>query len=103
MIRTGVIGVGAMGQHHVRIYHEMENVELVGISDVSESRVRELSEQYNTKGFTDYKELLAQGLDAVSIVVPTTLHMEVGLDVVASGANLLVEKPIADTLENAGK
>ncbi len=103
MIRAGVIGVGAMGQHHVRIYSEMENVELVGISDVSESRVSELAQQYNTKGFTDYNELLEQGLDAVSIVVPTTMHMPIGLDVIKSGANLLVEKPIADTLENAEK
>ena len=101
MIRVGVIGAGAMGQHHVRIYSEMENVELVGISDVSDARVKELSEKYDTKGFTDYNELLAEGLDAVSIVVPTTLHMPVGLDVIASGANLLVEKPIADSLENA--
>ena len=103
MIRAGVIGVGAMGQHHVRIYSEMENVELVGISDVSESRVNELAQQYNTNGFTDYNELLEQGLDAVSIVVPTTMHMPVGLDVINSGANLLVEKPIADTRENAEK
>jgi len=103
MIRVGVIGAGAMGQHHVRIYSEMENVELVGISDVSDARVKELSEKYDTKGFTDYNELLAEGLDAVSIVVPTTLHMPVGLDVIASGANLLVEKPIADSLENAEK
>jgi UDP-N-acetylglucosamine 3-dehydrogenase len=103
LIRAGVIGVGAMGQHHVRIYSEMENVELVGISDVSESRVSELAQQYNTKGFTDYNELLEQGLDAVSIVVPTTMHMPIGLDVIKSGANLLVEKPIADTLENAEK
>ncbi len=103
MIRAGVIGVGAMGQHHVRIYSEMENVELVGISDVSKSRVSELAQQYNTKGFTDYNELLEHGLDAVSIVVPTTLHTPVGLDVIRSGANLLVEKPIADTLENAEK
>lgn len=103
MIRAGVIGVGAMGQHHVRIYSEMENVELVGISDVAGDRVRELSEQYNTTGYTDHNELLAQGLDAVSIVVPTTLHMPVGLDVISSGTNLLVEKPIADTLENSEK
>ena len=103
MIRAGVIGVGAMGQHHVRIYHEMENVELIGISDVSEDRVKELSDRYGTNGFTDYNELLAENLDAVSIVVPTTLHMPVGMDVIASGANLLVEKPIADTLENAEK
>jgi UDP-N-acetylglucosamine 3-dehydrogenase len=103
MIRVGVIGAGAMGQHHVRIYSEMENVELAGISDVSEAKVKELSKQYDTKGFTDYKELLAEGLDAASIVVLTTLHKTVGLDVIASGANLLVEKPIADTLENAEK
>ncbi len=103
MIRAGVIGVGAMGQHHVRIYSEMENVELVGISDVSESRVNELAQQYKTRGFTDYNELLEQNLDAISLVVPTTLHMPIGLDVIKSGANLLVEKPIADTLENAEK
>ncbi len=103
MIRAGVIGVGAMGQHHVRIYSEMENVELVGISDVSESRVNELAQQYKTRGFTDYNELLEQNLDAISLVVPTTLHMLIGLDVIKSGANLLVEKPIADTLENAEK
>ena len=103
MIRAGVIGVGAMGQHHVRIYSEMENVELVAISDVSESRVNELAQQYKTRGFTDYNELLEQNLDVVSLVVPTTLHMPIGLDVIKSGANLLVEKPIADTLENAEK
>lgn len=103
MIRAGVIGVGAMGQHHVRIYSEMENVELVGISDVSQSRVNELAQQYKTRGFTDYNELLKQNLDAISLVVPTTIHMQIGLDIINSGANLLVEKPIADTLENAEK
>ncbi|MBN2488633.1 MAG: Gfo/Idh/MocA family oxidoreductase [Methanosarcinaceae archaeon] len=101
MIRAGVIGVGAMGQHHVRIYHEMEGVELVGISDVDRTRVEELASQYGTKPFTDYKELLAEGLDAVSIVVPTTLHKQVTMDVLESGANILVEKPVADTIENA--
>lgn len=101
MIRAGVIGVGAMGQHHVRIYHEMEGVELVGISDVDRKRVEELASQYDTKPFTDYKELLAEGVDAVSIVVPTTLHKQVTMDVLESGANILVEKPVADTIENA--
>lgn len=103
LIRAGVIGVGAMGQHHVRIYSEMENVDLVGISDVSQSRINELAQQYKTRGFTDYNELLKQNLDAISLVVPTTIHMSIGLDIINSGANLLVEKPIADTLENAEK
>lgn len=101
MIKVGVIGAGAMGQHHVRIYSEMDGVELVGISDVDEIRVSDLALQYKTKGFTDYKELLAEGLDAVSIVVPTMLHKQVTLDALAANVNVLVEKPIVDTIENA--
>ncbi|MCD4702845.1 MAG: Gfo/Idh/MocA family oxidoreductase [Methanosarcinaceae archaeon] len=101
MIRVGVVGVGAMGQHHVRIYHEMENVELVGISDVDEERVNELAATYNTTPFTNHEELLAMKLDAVSIVVPTTLHKKIVLDALTADTHVLVEKPIADTIENA--
>lgn len=103
MKKVGVIGVGAMGKHHARIYNEMENTELVGISDVDERRVNELAKKFNTNPYTDYKDLLKQGLDAVSVVVPTSMHMDVALDVIKYGADLLVEKPIADTLENADK
>lgn len=101
MMRVGVIGTGAMGQNHVRIYSEMKDVELIGISDVDETRVVKLASQYNTRPFTDYNELLAQGLQAVSIVVPTRLHRQVVLDAIAAGTNVLIEKPIADTIENA--
>ena len=100
-MRVGVIGVGAMGQHHVRIYNEMANVDLVGISDVSESRVKELSSQYGVPGFNDHTALLKQDLDAVSIAVPTTLHKQIGLDAIACGTNMLIEKPVSDTIENA--
>lgn len=101
MIRVGVIGTGAMGQNHVRIYSEMEGVELAGISEVDQQRVEAMAVQFNTKGFTDYKEMFAEGLDAVSVVVPTKLHKRVVLDALEAGLNVLVEKPIADTLENA--
>lgn len=100
-MRVGVIGVGAMGQHHVRIYNEMANVDLVGISDVSEIRVKELSSQYGVPGFNDHTTLLKQDLDAVSIAVPTTLHKQIGLDAIACGTNILMEKPVSDTIENA--
>ena len=103
MLRVGVIGVGAMGQHHVRIYSEMEGVELVAISDVDRYRVEEMAEKYGVKAFTDYNELLKEDLDAVSIVVPTTHHKDVTLDAINANTNVLVEKPIADTLENADK
>lgn len=100
-MRVGVIGGGAMGQHHTRIYSEMENVELVGICDVDKNRAQDLAKVHNTKPYFDHKELLGQELDAVSVVVPTTLHSRVALDVIESGTHLLVEKPIANTIENA--
>ncbi len=101
LIRVGVIGTGAMGQNHVRNYSEMEGVELAGISDVDQKRVEAMATQFKTKAFTDYKKMLAEGLDAVSVVVPTKLHTQVVLDALEMGTHVLVEKPIADTTENA--
>ena len=92
-----------MGQHHIRIFSEMKDVELVGICDTDRNRAISLAKSYNTNPYFDLKELLKQNLDAVSVVVPTTFHAEVALDVIRSGTNLLVEKPIADTLENADR
>lgn len=101
MLRVGVIGTGAMGQHHIRIYSEMAGVELAGIADVDEKRAKALAKQFNTKAFTDYNDLFSLDLDAVSVVVPTTLHKQVALDAMNSGTSVLVEKPIADTVGNA--
>jgi UDP-N-acetylglucosamine 3-dehydrogenase len=101
LIRVGVIGTGAMGQNHVRIYSEIEGVELAGISDVDQKRVEAMAAQFKTKAFTDYKKMFAEGLDAVSVVVPTKLHTQVVLDALDTGMDVLVEKPIADTTENA--
>ena len=102
-MRVGVIGGGAMGQHHIRIYNEMNDVDLVGICDTDRNRAISLANSYNTTPFFDHRELLKQELDAVSVVVPTTLHYSVAMDIIDSGTHLLVEKPIADTLENADK
>ncbi|WMW25417.1 UDP-N-acetylglucosamine 3-dehydrogenase [Methanolobus sediminis] len=101
MLRVGVIGAGAMGKNHIRIYSEMPGVELAGISDIDKDLVESLAQQYNTNAFTDYKEMLASGIDAVSIVVPTKMHRQVATDAIEAGAHVLVEKPIADTVENA--
>ena len=100
-MKVAVIGGGAMGQHHIRIYREMKDVELVGICDTDRDRAISLAKTNNTTPYFDHNELLKQDLDAVSVVVPTTFHSRVALDVINSGTHLLVEKPIADTLENA--
>ena len=101
MIKVGVIGVGTMGKHHARVYAGLSDVELVGIADINKDVVRAIAERYNTEAFIDYKELLTRDLDAVSIVVPTFLHEKAALDTAETGVSMIIEKPIADTVENA--
>lgn len=100
-LRTGVIGVGAMGKNHARLYFELPGVELIGVADVSETLAASIARSYSCKPYADYHDLLDENLDALSIAVPTTLHKKVALDAIQKGINVLVEKPIADTIENA--
>jgi UDP-N-acetylglucosamine 3-dehydrogenase len=90
-----------MGKNHARLYSELLNVELIGVSDVNETLVTSVAQSYSCKPFADYHDLLDENLDALSIAVPTTLHKQVALDAIQKGISVLVEKPIADTLENA--
>jgi UDP-N-acetylglucosamine 3-dehydrogenase len=100
MMRVGVIGVGSMGSQHVRVYHEL-GAELAGVNDIDLERAEQVASQYQIKSYGNYEELLNQNLDAVSIAVPTTGHKEVALAAIQKGVNLLIEKPIADSLQNA--
>lgn len=95
-MRVGVIGVGNMGQNHVRIYHEL-GAEIVGVADLDKKKAIKVANQYETMAFADYRELLSRKLDAVTIAVPTASHREVALTVIEQGIHLLVEKPIADS------
>ena len=104
MLRVGVVGVGMMGQHHVRVYSELARegkVELVGIADANFERAKELAKRFGTIPYSDYRDLVRENLDAVSIAVPTSLHKQVAVDFIGEGTSVLVEKPIADTVENA--
>jgi predicted dehydrogenase len=101
MLRVGVIGVGAMGQNHARIYSELPDVNLVGIADVDMDKCTDAALRFSCSPYKDYLDLLKQGLDAVSVVVPTSLHREVAENVAAAGINMLVEKPIASEIPAA--
>jgi len=101
MIKVGVIGLGAMGRNHVRVYSELPDVELVGIADIDYDLSQSLAKKYHTKPFSDYKELLQGDLDAVSIAVPTSCHCEVAMVTADAGVNMLIEKPIADSIPAA--
>lgn len=100
MIKVGVIGVGSIGRHHARIYSEMKNAELIGVVDQDRERALELAQQYNCKAYKDHLEMI-DAVDAVSIAVPTTLHHKVAMEFLKHGKDILVEKPITSTLQEA--
>ncbi len=102
MIRAAVIGVGAMGKHHARVYNDLENVELVAVADPDEGRRLALARRYKVAAYADHEDLLKQErVDAVSVAVPTVLHREVAAAVIERGVHLLIEKPIASTVQEA--
>lgn len=100
-MKVGVIGVGTMGKNHVRVYSELPDVKLVGVADIDEKAVKIISKKYHTNAFVDYRDLLKEDLDAVSIVVPTSSHKKIAVDVAKAGIDMIVEKPIADTAKTA--
>ena len=101
-VNVGVIGVGAMGENHVRVYHKIEEANLMGVSDVSERALKKIEKKYGAKGYTDYCELLANPeIEVVSVCVPTTFHHDVVMEAIKHKKHVLVEKPIAFTLTEA--
>lgn len=100
-LKVGVIGTGALGQHHVRIYNDLPQAELVAICDADENN-REKALRYDVDFHTDYRELIGK-VDAVSIATPTFLHHEIAKDFLLNDVHVLIEKPITNTLENANE
>jgi predicted dehydrogenase len=101
-IRVGVVGVGALGQHHARVYASLPDADLVGIVDPFPGRAEEVAGPLGTKVFPSYSDLFDK-VDAVSIAAPTTLHGQIGEQFLREGIHVLVEKPIAHSLEDADR
>lgn len=104
-LRVGVVGTGYLGRFHAEKYAGMakEGVELVGVADVDLPRAQELAAKLGgrTKAYTDVHDLVAAGVDAISVVVPTHLHHKVAKPLLEAGVDCLVEKPFAVTLAEA--
>ncbi|HSV32010.1 MAG TPA: Gfo/Idh/MocA family oxidoreductase [Atribacteraceae bacterium] len=99
-MRVGVVGAGYLGQHHARIYAEIPEVDLAGVVDINRDRAREIAGRYETAPYFDYRDLFGK-VDAVSIVVPTVLHRAIAGHFIEEGINILIEKPVTTTLEEA--
>ena len=102
-IRVAVIGAGHMGERHARIYAGMPDVELVAVCDTREDAARDLAARTAASAYSDFGELLRRDdLDAVSVCTPDGLHREPSELAMLGGRHVLVEKPIATTLADAG-
>ncbi|OGS28118.1 MAG: hypothetical protein A2297_09660 [Elusimicrobia bacterium RIFOXYB2_FULL_48_7] len=99
-LKVCVIGVGSLGQHHARNYTQIPGVKLTGVVDADKTRVEKIAAQFNTQGYTDFRKAI-ENADAVSIVVPTSLHYEVGKEVILSGKHCLIEKPFTTEIPQA--
>lgn len=104
-LRVAAIGVGSLGRHHARNYAELAKegrVEFVGVCDIDNSTAESLSREYKCAEFADWRELIGK-VGAVSIATPTETHCEIACALLDAGIHVLVEKPIAITLDGADK
>lgn len=99
-VKIGVIGTGHMGQYHVNVAKTLSDAELIGIYDSDSERASQMAEKHKTSAFSTVDDLIKH-TDSVIISVPTFLHHEIGKKALLAGKHVLVEKPIAETLEQA--
>jgi UDP-N-acetylglucosamine 3-dehydrogenase len=103
-INAGVVGLGWMGRNHARVYDEIPSSNLAGVADISESATHDISQKYGCVPYKNVTDLLSnENLDVISVAVSTPNHFSVALEVIEAGVNVLVEKPITTTVEDAQK
>jgi UDP-N-acetylglucosamine 3-dehydrogenase len=98
-LRVGVIGVGVMGSNHARVFSTVPGVELVAVADPDAKQADFVARTLGCAAVSDFPQLLDLGLDAVTIAAPTHLHHDIALACIARGIHVLVEKPIASTVQ----
>jgi len=102
MLKVGVIGTGVMGRHHVRVFSSLSDVDLVGFYDSSGETAESISDEFGVKSYSDIETLLGE-VEAAVLATPTESHCELGCRILERDIDLLIEKPIAGTLEEADR
>jgi len=97
-LRAGIVGLGVMGRHHLRILSQLEGVDLIGVFDpaLSDSKARG-----SVPVHPSLESLIATGIDYCVLSAPTAFHLELGLQLAANGVHTLIEKPVATTAAEA--
>jgi predicted dehydrogenase len=99
-MQVGVIGVGAMGKNHVRVYSELKSVDEAGVYDLNTAAAQAIAQQHGVTPYLSLDELL-RNVDAVSVCVPTQFHAGIVRQVFDAGKSVLIEKPICSTVQEA--
>ena len=106
VLRSGVVGAGAFGRNHARVYRDLQadpsrNLEFVGIVDTDFPRAQTVAGEFGTSAFRSIDELIAAGVQACSVAVPTAAHLEVARHLMQNGVDVLIAKPLATTVAEA--
>ncbi len=101
-IKVAVVGVGRFGRNHARLYHEMESVELAGVYDTNRDRAAEVAAEHGCRVYETLDDLTGDA-EAASVAVPTENHRDVACRLMEAGLDVLVEKPISRSLDEAGE
>jgi len=98
----GVIGTGFWGKNHIRVFSNLENVELIAVCDIDHNRVKEVADKYKLHSYSNVEELLMRDdIDAVSLCTPTTTHYKIALKAIEYGKHLFLEKPMVSNTDEA--
>jgi predicted dehydrogenase len=103
VLRVGVVGVGVMGSNHARVFAGLPGTELVAVADPDRKQTEPVARALNCAAVATVEELLNLKLDAITIAAPTHLHRDIALAAIARGVHVLVEKPIASTVEEGNE
>ncbi len=101
-VKVAVVGCGSWGRNHARVYRELPGVQLVAVSDLNPQTARQIGELNNVPHYTDYLQIIKDtDIDLVSICTPTVTHAAIATTAIEAGKNILVEKPMTNTVSEA--
>ena len=105
-LRVGVVGAGVFGRNHARVYGDLQadpsqHIEFVGVVDTDFPRAQTVASEFGVSAFRSLDELIASGVHACSVAVPTAAHLEVARHLIQNGVDVLIEKPLAATVAEA--
>src|SRR5512143_3278289 len=97
---AGLVGAGAIAEHHVAALRQLPGVQLVGVTDLDAARARAFAERHGTCSYASVAEMHKAGADVIHVLTPPDSHAEVAIDALVQGCHVLIEKPLATSVED---